>query len=215
VKWAREDDVQTRRTTVLTWAGLLVLVHLLVVAPSAAAVATELTPASEVAPRDIALTLEDLPAGFVVDTAHTRDAYLANAGPETQVQFLRTNAVPENQPQFARLAVFGSAEAVPVVVGQTIIRLDGRIGAGDALELTRARLTGPAGFAPTADGPNDGGTYTLRKVDGRVDGTIVGFIKENMIIVTLAAGFPGEVTYQSVLQLAGISSGRLDAKLGR
>jgi hypothetical protein len=158
-------------------------------------------PANAVEPHDIALTLGDLAPGFAVDPSHTGDSYLDDTGPQYEVQYIR-DVAPSN------------VMAGPIVVAQVIIRLEGSVGAGEALALTRDRLI-QGGFTPTTAGPNDGGTYTLRKADPQADGTVVGFIKENMIIVTVAAGAPGVVTYQNVLQLAGISSGRLDAKLGR
>ena len=96
----------------------------------------------------------------------------------------------------------------------SLLRLDTAIGAGDALVSVREFYIQEQGFSLSDAGPNDGGTFTLQKTDSGVDFIMIGFIKENWIFVTLAAGLPGVVTYEGVLQLAGISSARLDAKLG-
>jgi hypothetical protein len=158
--------------------------------------------AASIEPGEITLTVDDLPPGFVPDPNFTKDVPVENVGPARQVQFER-EATPSN------------LATAPVVVGQIVLRLDTSIGAGDALLVMRRQYVERQGFVPTDAGPNDGGTFTLQRSDNGVDYLIVGFIKENMIIATLAAGVPGVVTYEGVLQLAGISSARLDAKLGR
>jgi len=155
-----------------------------------------------VEPKEIALSLDDLPPGFAIDPQFTRDGSVENIGPSRQVQF-------EREPTRENLT------DGPVVVGQIVIRLDSGIGAGDALEMMRRLYTERLGFEPTDAGPNDGGTFTLQKTENGLDYVMVGFIKENMIIVTLAAGLPDVVTYPGVLELAGITSARLDGKLGR
>lgn len=188
------------RSGVAGWLWLLVAASLLVGARPASAMPALLAPVAAIEPRDIALTLDDLPPGFAVDPSHTGNSNVDGVGPQYEVQYIR-DVTP------------GDIMAGPIVVGQIVIRLDGAVGAGDALLGTRERLI-ESGFTPTSVGPNDGGTYTLRKADAQADGTVVGFIKENVIIVTIAAGAPGVVNYQSVLRLAGISSGRMDATLG-
>jgi len=154
-----------------------------------------------VEPGEIALNIDDLPPGFAPDPQFTRDGSVENIGPSRQVQY-------EREPTPANLT------DGPVVVGQIVIRLDSGVGAGDALEMMRQLYVERLGFEPTDAGPNDGGTFTLQKTENGLDYVMVGFIKENMIIVTLAAGLPDVVTYPGVLDLAGITSARLDSKLG-
>ena len=155
-----------------------------------------------VEPGDVTLTLEDLPPGFVANPEFTRDGYTEGVGPSRQVQYEREET-PENL-----------ADG-PIVVGQNVFRLDTGIGAGDALLSVKNFYIDQQEFKPSDAGPNDGGTFTLQKTDSGIDFIMIGFIKENMVFVTLAAGAPGVVTYEGVLGLAGISSERLDAKLGR
>ena len=153
-----------------------------------------------VEPGEIALTVDDLPPGFVPDPQFTRDGSVENIGPSRQVQYER-EPTPENLTDG------------PVVVGQIVIRLDSGVGAGDALEMMHQLYVERLGFEPTDAGPNDGGTFTLQKTENGLDYVMVGFIKQNMIIVTLAAGLPDVVSYPGVLDLAGITSARLDSKL--
>jgi hypothetical protein len=153
-------------------------------------------------PRDIALNLGDLRPGFSPDPRFTREGQLDNVGPMTQVQYQR-----EATPQ--------SIQEGPIVVGQVIIRLDTGIGAGDALIVVRESLMNQNGQSISNAGPNDGGTFTLFKKDGPLEIYSVGFIKETMVIVTLTGGLEGVVSPAGTLELAGISSARLDAALGR
>jgi hypothetical protein len=155
-----------------------------------------------VEPRDILLTTDDLPPGFKVDPRYTREGPIENAGPAAQVQYSR-EATPEN------------LNNGPLVVGQLIVRLESGMGAGDALALVRQRLIDTSNFAPSDVGPNDGGTFTLHRIEGSIELYAIGFIKENMVIVTTTGGLPGTVAPDGTLALAGISSARLDSMLGR
>jgi hypothetical protein len=155
-----------------------------------------------VEPADVTLTLEDLPPGFSSNPEFTKDGYTEGVGPSHQVQFEREPTL-QNQ-----------ADG-PIVIGQNVFRLDTGIGAGDALLSVKNFYIDQQGFTPSDAGPNDAGTFTLRKNENGIEFIMIGFIKENMVFVTLAAGLPGVVTYDGVLELAGISSARLDAKLGR
>jgi len=161
----------------------------------------QIAQAATISPADVTLTQDDLPPGFSPNPNFTKDGFTDGVGPSHQVQFER-EPTPQN-------LVDG-----PVVVGQNVLRLDTAIGAGDALISVREFYIEQQGFSESDAGPNDGGTFTLQKSDSGVDFIMIGFIKENMIFVTLAAGLPGVVTYEGVLELAGISSARLDAKLG-
>jgi hypothetical protein len=152
-------------------------------------------------PVDVTLTQDDLPPGFVPNPDFTKDDYTDGVGPSHQVQFER-EPTPENL-----------ADG-PIVIGQNVFRLDSSIGGGDALESVKSFYIDEQSFEPSDVGPNDGGTFTLRKNDSGIDFIMIGFIKENWVFVTLAAGVPGVVSYQDVLDLAGISSARLDARLG-
>jgi hypothetical protein len=155
-----------------------------------------------VEPAAILLVPEDLPPGFVVDPQSTSTFQMASVGPASQVKYLR-ESTPEN---------LGSG---PVVIEQLVVRLEGRVGAGEALVIARRRLSDGRGLVPSDAGPNDEGTITLQKVEGDIQHFAVGFIKENMIIITIAGGLPDIVTPSGVLQIAGISSAKLDAALGR
>jgi hypothetical protein len=180
-------------------AAVLVMSTLLVT--GAAAAPASAAPLA-VEPGDIALNLDDLRPGFSPDPRFMREGQLENVGPLTQVQYEReVNAL--------------TVRDGPVVVGQVIIRLDTGIGAGDALIVVRDSLLNQNGQSISDAGPNDGGTFTLFKKDGPLEIYSVGFIKENMVIVTLTGGLEGVVSPAGTLELAGISSARLDAALGR
>ena len=183
------------------WATLLLAVGVSIVVASALPSGLEARAAS-VEPGEVTLTLDDLPPGFAPNPRFTKDGFTEGVGPSHQVQF-------EREPTAENLM------SGPVVVGQNVLRLDTAIGAGDALVSVREFYIQQQDFSTSDVGPNDGGTFTLKKTDSGVDFIMIGFIKENMIFVTLAAGLPGVVTYEGVLQLAGISSERLDQKLGR
>jgi hypothetical protein len=156
--------------------------------------------AASVSPDDVTLTIDDLPPGFVLDPQYTQDGFNDGIGPTRQVQYDADPSDPNST---------GS-----LVIGQTVLRLDSGIGAGDALVSMRDFYIDHQSYQVSDAGPNDGGTFTLQKNDGGLDFVMIGFIKENWIFVTLAAGLPGAVTYDDVVQLAGISSARLDEKLG-
>lgn len=199
LSWARRRAF-VGASLAATWSLLLLLP--LVVDARAAPIAYAASAPAQVEPRDVTLTTDDLPPGFTIDPRYTRDGNLDPVGPAAQVQYIR-NATPQNL-----------ADG-PLVVGQLVVRLDGPLGAGDALIAVRQRLIDAQGFVPSDLGPNDGGTFTLQRMEGNVQVLTLGFIKENMIIVTSVGGVPGSVTLDAVLQLAGISSARLDAALGR
>jgi hypothetical protein len=156
-----------------------------------------------VEPHEIMVTLDDLPPGFVLDPSRTSSSYLETVGPVQHVQYGR------------RI----SAETLPdplFVVGQVIMRLDGPMGAGDALREVRDTFTLHQGMGPSPVGPNDDGTFTLERFDNNnIKICAVGFIKGNMIIVTLTGGRPEAATPERTLQIAGISSAKLDALTAR
>ena len=70
-------------------------------------------------------------------------------------------------------------------------------------------------MSPTSDGPNDGGTVSLKRTDGQVTMYAVGFVKEPMVIFTIWAGLAEVTTFPKLIELAGVSSARLDAVLER
>jgi len=158
--------------------------------------------AAAVEPSAIALAPEDLPPGFKIDPTRTSDDTIENVGPR-HIRSLARDFTPAN------------LSSGPVAVVQSVIRLEGQIGAGDALRLQRNHWENNVGFKPTAAGPNDGGTFSLEKIDKDVSSYLVGFIKENMIIVTIVVGEPGVVRYTDAVAYAGKSSAKLDAALGR
>jgi hypothetical protein len=157
---------------------------------------------NSVTPRAIALTLNDLPRGFKVDPEYTSEGFINEVGPSAQVQYERDFTV-EN------------LKAGPVLVGQLIVRHDGQMGAGDALKMLRRYYMEEKGYSLNREGPNDGGTFTLGKTDGDFEVVMVGFIKENMIIITNTGGARGMVYPEIALMLAGKSSAKLDAALAQ
>ena len=156
-----------------------------------------------VEPQEIVVTLDDLPPGFVLDPSGTSSSHLETVGPVQEVQYRRQITVATlPDPLF--------------VVGQVIMRLDGPMGAGDALREARDTYILHQGMAPSPVGPNDDGTFTLERFDkNNIKICAVGFIKGNMIIVTLTAGRPEAATPERTLQIAGISSAKLDALTAR
>ena len=156
-----------------------------------------------VEPHEIMVTLDDLPPGFLLDASRTQSSYQENVGPVYEVQYRRqitAETLPD--PLFA--------------VGQVIIRLDGPLGAGDALRDVRDTYTLHLGMATSPVGPNDDGTFTLERFDpNNIKICAVGFIKGNMIIVTITGGRPEAATPERTLQIAGISSAKLDALTAR
>lgn len=154
-------------------------------------------------PREIALTPNDLPAGFTVDPASSGAAPLANsAGLMYRVDMKR----PRTEQAFAE---------GPVIVQQTIVRIDDGTSAETVLAAIRDELVADVQMSPTTDGPNDGGTISLKRTDGEVTMYAVGFVKEPMVIVTLWAGAAPVTTFPKLIELAGITSARLDAALSR
>jgi hypothetical protein len=149
-------------------------------------------------PLDIVLTLDDLPSGFAPDPRYTVASNVPNAGPSQEVQYQRE-------------ATMANLTDGPIVVGQIVIRLDGPLGAGDALTGVKQTLIEKNGLVPSDEGPNDGGTFTLARVDNNLKLMAVGFIKGNWIIVTMTGGLPQVVTSDINLRLAGISSAKIDA----
>jgi len=152
-------------------------------------------------PQDLVVTPADLPDGFTVDPRYTTSSYIDSVGPSQQVQYTR-ESTREN------------LLAGPVVVTQLIVRLDRSIGPGDALQVLRDTYMQKQGMNPSADGPNDGGTFTLEKTENNVKLCAVGFVKGDMVIVTITGGLPTVVTPSGVLQIAGISSAKMDAANG-
>src|SRR4051794_31464149 len=152
-------------------------------------------------PQHIVVTPADLPDGFTVDPQYTASSYIESVGPSQQVQYTR-ESTREN------------LLAGPIVVTQLIVRLDRSIGAGDALQVLRDTYVQKQGMSPSADGPNDGGTFTLDKVENNIKLCAVGFVKDDMVIVTITGGLPTVVTPAGVLKIAGISSAKMDAANG-
>ena len=154
-------------------------------------------------PREIALTLADLQPGFAVDPSVTALSIL----PDSVGVSLR---VDMRRPATAQTLADG-----PIIVQQIIVRLDAPIPAESVLFSIRDELIRDAGLAPTPDGPNDGGTVSLKRVDGDVILYSVGFVKENMVVFTTTGGMAQVTTFPKLVQLAGITSSRLDASLAR
>lgn len=182
-----------RRAMIVTLATVLVLAQLSVV------VAAQ----STIDPRQIALTPADLPPGFTVDQATSGVAPL----PDSAGLMYR---VDMKRPRTAQAFAEG-----PIIVQQTVVRLDGGTPGEAVLASIRDELTGQVQLEPTLDGPNDGGTFSLKRTDGEVTMYAIGFVKEPMVIVTVWAGSAPVTTFLKLIELAGISSARLDEVLAR
>ena len=139
-----------------------------------------------VEPRDILLTAADLPPGFAIspDLTQARDP-IDNIGSMYQIRML-ARAINGDLNLLARFWLF---------VLQLIVRLESALGAGDALQLQRNCWITQFVYQPSNAGPNDGGTFSLAKTDDGVTIYPLGFIKENMIIITVAGGIHGIVSY--------------------
>jgi hypothetical protein len=153
-----------------------------------------------VEPEAIALTPDDLPAGFSVDPSGTRREELGlGSGILYRQQMLR-------EPSIENLL------AGPVFVAQVIIRIDRLIVPADMLADIRDGLIAEYGVEPVPGQPNDGGTVSLGRVDE--DGTAVyavGFVKGSFVIFTIWSGLGPVVDLPGLLDLAGITSARLDS----
>lgn len=161
------------------------------------------TPGAPLDPREIALTLGDLQPGFAVDTSVTGLTMLPDsAGVSLRVDMRR--------PATAQTLADG-----PIIVQQIIVRLDAPAPATDVLAAIRDELIRDTGLTPTPEGPNDGGTVSLKRQDGEIVLYSVGFVKENLIIFTTAGGLAQVTTFPRLVELAGVTSSRLDATLAR
>ena len=179
--------------------GVMVLTALLLPIPLPSVSAAPRT----VDPREIALTPTDLPPGFAVDPGATGLSILPDSvGVVYRVDMKRAPT--------AQSVLDG-----PVVVQQIVVRLDSSVTATEMLATIRDEIVRDAGLSPTNDGPNDGGTVSLKKQDGDVTLYSVGFAKDQMVIFTTTGGLASVTTFPKLVELAGISSSRLDAALSR
>ena len=194
------DQIGYARLTRRALLGTLASAILVMQAPTTlAALAAPRT----IDPRDIALTPADLPPGFTVDQANSGMAPLPDsAGTMLRVDMKRART----QQAFAE---------GPIIVQQTIVRIDDATPAETVLASIRDELIADVQMSPTTDGPNDGGTISLKRTDGEVTMYAVGFVKEPMVIVTLWAGAAPVTTFPKLIELAGITSARLDAVLAQ
>ena len=115
-------------------------------------------------PSAIALNPEDLPPGFTIDASRTSDREVGNIGPG-HLRALNREFTPAN------------LSDGPVWIVQSVVRLDSGIGAGDALRLQRDYWESTAGYTPTSDGPNDGGTTGFQ--DGSPARALSGFTAQS------------------------------------
>jgi len=194
------DQIGYARLTRRALLGTLASAILVMQAPTTlAALAAPRT----IDPRDIALTPADLPPGFTIDQANSGMAPLPDsAGTMLRVDMKRART----QQAFAE---------GPIIVQQTIVRIDDATPAETVLASIRDELIADVQMSPTTDGPNDGGTISLKRTDGEVTMYAVGFVKEPMVIVTLWAGAAPVTTFPKLIELAGITSARLDAVLAQ
>jgi hypothetical protein len=159
--------------------------------------------ARPVDPRDVALNPTDLPAGFAIDSGATGVSIL----PDSVGVVYRVD--------IKRPATAQSVSEGPIVVQQIVVRLDSTVTATEVLASVRDEIVREAGLSPSNDGPNDGGTVTLKRQDGDVTLYSVGFAKDQMVIFTTTGGLGSVTTFPRLVELAGISSSRLDAALTR
>jgi hypothetical protein len=98
-----------------------------------------------------------------------------------------------------------------VIVQWIMIRIDEPVPPEQVLAGARDLLVENQGFAPTPEGPNDGGTVSLVKVDDQLKLYAIGFVKNDTVIFTMWGGLASVVNYPQLLTLAGISSARYGA----
>lgn len=152
-------------------------------------------------PREIALTPDDLVPGFSVDPATSGITPLPGSAGVTYRVDMKRNITPR------------TLSEGPILVQQIVVRVDDGTPPEDVLMAVRDELVGRVEFVPTPEGPNDGGTISLARTDGEVTLYSVGFVKANFVIVTTWGGRAEVTTYPKLLDLAGVSSGRLDERL--
>jgi hypothetical protein len=179
--------------------GLLVLFAVLLHGPIPIASAA----GSIVDPLEIALRLSDLAPGFAIDAATTGVAPLPDNGGTVYRIDMKREATPD------------AVADGPIFVQQMVARLDSPTAARALLASAREEIVREVGLAPTPDGPNDGGTVSLKKQDGDVSLYSVGFAKDQMVVYTTVGGRSSATTFPKLMDLAGISSARLDAALGK
>ena len=199
-RWVRKQHLGGRVWR-LFFSLLLVFASFLPVSPVSAPLVQ--AAGAPLDPREIALTLADLQPGFAVDPSVTAISVL----PDSVGVSLRVD--------MRRPATVQTLADGPVIVQQIIVRLDGPVAAESVLASIRDELIRDAGLAPTPEGPNDGGTVSLKRVDGDVILYSVGFVKQNMVIFTTTGGLAQVTTFPKLVELAGITSSRLDASLAR
>jgi hypothetical protein len=151
--------------------------------------------------REIALTPADLPPGFSIDVGRTMTESLPDGSTAYSVVMVRE-------------ASAANVQDGPILVQQAVRRADGAsVGAGEALAQIRNDLL-RVGFEPTDEGPNDDGTISFKQTRAELTIHAVGFVKRDYVVFTAQAGLVRELTFSNVLQLAGVTSARLDAALG-
>lgn len=160
-----------------------------------------LAAAALIDPREIALTPADLQPGFTIDVGVSGVAPLPDSVGVSLRQDMRRPATPQ------------ALADGPIIVQQVIVRLDAPVAPESVLASVRDELIQDAGLAPTPEGPNDGGTVTLKRVDGDITLFSIGFVKQNMVVFTTVGGHNSVISFQQLVDLAGISSARLDATL--
>jgi hypothetical protein len=180
------------------WLAALLLVTLTLTPPDGLA-SRALAQSAPVDPRAVALTPADLPPGF---------AFLPE---ETKLESLADNYALRLSTQLGREPTPEHLQSGPVSVGQVIVRIDRMIVPADMLSEIRTMLVQNRGFSLVPDAPNDGGTASLQSSEGDVMVYAVGFVKNEMVIFTIAGGQTGVVTLPETLRLAGISSAKYDA----
>jgi hypothetical protein len=194
---------QAGRRILLVASLLLMVAAPLPVGSSSVLAATALAATAPIDPREVALNLGDLQTGFAVDPSVTGLTIL----PDSAGVSLRID--------MRRQATAQTLADGPIIVQQIIVRLDGPAPAEAVLMSIRDELIRDAGLTPTPEGPNDGGTVSLKRADGEIVLYSVGFVKQNMVIFTTTGGLAQVTTFPKLVQLAGITSERLDATLGR
>ena len=178
--------------------GLAIAMPLLVLAPTRAIAAPRV-----VDPQEIALSPADLPSGFVVDASNTGRTVLPDGAGELYRVDMKRQPTTE------------SVADGPVIVQQLVLRVDPSVPAAEMLAFVRDEIVREAGMRPTTDGPNDGGTVSLKRQDGDVTLYSIGFAKDQMVIFTTTGGLSAATTFPKLVELAGISSAKLDAALVR
>jgi hypothetical protein len=164
------------------------------------ALTTAIFPASAAAqqppvdPVAIVLTPDDLPPGFTIVEDET-----TTLGGDLGVMLNR---------QMQREANPETIQSGPVAIAQIVARVDRLLVPTDLLDELGKSLVSRQGLLPTPEGPNEPGRFSLSKVENYTALFAYGFVKDSIVIVTIAAGLTSVVNLNGTVALSEVSAAR-------